>query len=108
MHTTKNSEKLIQIFFKVSVFRTLSQAYFWKAHPMFLEITIFRLWPRPIHGKLIHIWLTTEVMWMSFPRIDLAHERKIEIAKTLDEFPGNRFDSPPQKLNLLDEFSKSK
>ena len=72
----------------------------------FPEISVYRMWQRPISGKIIQIWtISPEIglghapifyktwisnhknWWMSFPEIGLCHARKTEISgKFLDEF----------------------
>ena len=51
---------------------------------------------KPVSGKLIQ---ATYQIWISFPGIVLAHDRKIEISKKMDEFSAQKSaDSLSEKL----------
>ena len=63
-----------------------SRIFLW-SHLGHIALVIFGSSAKPVSGKLIQ---AIYQMWISFPGIVLAHDRKIKISKKMDEFSRNR------------------
>ena len=90
---------------KMPFLEKFSRIFPW-SHLGHISLVIFGSSAKPFSGKLIQ---AIYQMWISFPGIVLAHDRKIKISKKMDEFSRNQSDSPSGKIlnnKYLDKYSR--